>query len=193
MTLIVPIVEGHGERDAVPSLLHRVVRTANPTATVKVNEPIRVASGSFLNNVDYFRKYVLLGAAKAGQVNDGHLLILLDCEDQCPAELGPALHCKAREFAPNTNVIVCLAHREYETWFVAAANSLRGIGGMSQDVEAPANPEGSRNAKGWLGERMVNNYDPITHQLVFTRVFDLNAARAVASFDRLCQKVAALV
>ncbi len=192
MTVIASIVEGHGEQQAVRRLLSRIAAEAAPQAQFRVNEPIRVKSGSFVNDEGYFRRYVTLAAAKARQESDGHVLILLDCEDDRPAQLGPALLSRARAVAIDVNVVIALAYREYETWFMAAVESLRGVEGMFDTVVRPIDPEATRNAKGWLGRRMPHGYDPISHQLSFTNVFDLTAARTIASFDRLYRKIASL-
>ncbi len=184
MVVFVPIVEGHGEVQAVPALLHRLAQQANPTMPVRVNPPIRVKSGSFLNDPDYFRRQVALAAAKAAQTQ-GHVLILLDCEDDCPATLGPDLLRRARSVRADVDVRVFLAYREYETWFIAAADSLRGQAGLPDDLAAPADPERIRDAKGWFSQRMPQPYDPIIHQIDFTRVFDLEQARTNDSFRRL--------
>lgn len=193
MTVVASIVEGHGEQQAVQRLLRRIAAVAAPQAQLRVNEPIRVKAGSFLNDGGYFSRYVSLAAAKARQEIAGHVLILLDCEDECPGRLGPKLLSQASAIAPDVNITVALAYREYETWFMAAVESLRGVEGMSDTVVRPANPEATRNAKGWLGRHMPYGYDPIAHQLVFTGVFDLDDARAVPSFDRLYRKIAALL
>jgi hypothetical protein len=174
-------------------LLRRIAAEAAPHAPLQVNQPIRVKAGSFLNDSGYFSRYVSLAAAKARQVAVGHVLILLDCEDECPARLGPKLLAQARAITPDVNIVVALASREYETWFMAAVESLRGVEGMSGEAVRPAYPEATRNAKGWLGRHMPHGYDPISHQLVFTSVFDLEAGRSVASFDRLYRKIAALL
>ncbi len=55
---------------------------------------------------------------------------------------------------------------------------------MPSDLEPPAAPESIRDAKGWLGARMEIPYDPVTHQIEFTRKFDLVQARSNQSFDR---------
>ena len=86
----------------------------------------------------------------------------------------------------NVDILVALAHREYETWFLTAARSLRGLRGLPEDLDPPPVAEGIRDAKGWLGARMNDAYDPITHQLEFTKQFELKQARANQSFDRLC-------
>jgi hypothetical protein len=191
--VIASIVEGHGEQQALERLLQRIARDAAPHAVLRANEPIRVKSGSFLNDLPYFSRYVSLAAAKARQEVAGHVLILLDCEDDCPAHLGPRLFMQAQSVAPDVSTLVVLAHREFETWFIAAAESLRGVEGLSVYIGRPADPESKRDAKGWLGRHMPHGYDPITHQLAFTKAFDLNAGRTNASFDRLYRKVAALL
>lgn len=193
MTVVASIVEGHGEQQALQRLLYRIATHAVPGSKLRVNEPIRVKAGSFLSDDGYFSRYVALAAAKARQVDDGHVLILLDCEDDCPARLGPSLLARANSVAGGVNVIVALAYREYETWLMAAVESLRGVDGMAAAVARPDNPESTRNAKGWLGRHMPHGYDPISHQLSFTSAFDLGAGRTIASFDRLYRKIAALV
>lgn len=186
MSVFVPVVEGQGEGQAVPALLHRLA--AESGHPIRVNAPIRVKSGSFLNDADYFNRYVALAAAKAAQAG-GFVVILLDCEDDCPATLGPELLRRARAIRPGVEIGVFLAYREYETWFIAAAESLRGRSGLPADLVAPAAPELYRDAKGWFSERMPMPYDPIVHQLDFTRVFDLDQAAGNDSFRRLRERI----
>jgi len=189
MVVLVPIVEGQGEVEAVPNLLHRIA-ASGPT-DVRVNPPIRVKVSAFLHDDHYFRRYLELAGAKAAHAH-GHVLILLDCEDACPARLGPELLRRARQVRADVNTLVVLAYREYETWFVTAARSLRGLQGLPADLEAPSEPEAIRDAKGWLSERMTYPYDPVVHQVEFTRAFDLEAARENKSFQRLRDRVDAL-
>lgn len=192
MLFVAPIVEGHGEVEAVPALLHRIADSVRWAGGLRVNPPIRVKSGSFLQDESYFRKQVALAAAKAAQWG-GAVLILLDCEDDCPAELGPNLLQRAKAVRDDVVILVALAYREYETWFVTAAKSLRGLHGLPDDLEAPQSPEKIRDAKGWLGARMTFGYDPVMHQLDFTRRFNLEEARSNASFHRFYQRVAELL
>lgn len=192
MLYVAPIVEGHGEVEALPALLHRIAIRAGFGGALQVNPPIRVKSGSFLHDKDYFEKYVALACEKAVQ-DGGSVLILLDCEDGCPGELGPDILQRAQAVRSGVNILVALAYREYETWFILAVRSLRGRGGLPQDLQPPPNPEAIRDAKGWLGQRMAEPYDPVTHQIEFTRAFDLDEARSSASFGRLYQRMAAML
>ena len=188
MVVFVPIVEGQGEVQAVPNLLHRIVQSVRPELAVRVNPPIRVKAGSFLQDAEYFRRQVALAAAKAAQ-SQGHVLILLDCEDGCPATLGPELLRRARATRGDVSYLVCLVSREYETWFVTAAESLQGCCGLPANLAPPQDPEQIRGAKEWLSRHMPYPYDPILHQLDLTRVFDLREAQANHSFRRLVQKI----
>jgi Domain of unknown function (DUF4276) len=183
-----PIVEGHGEQKALPLLIRRIFVETSPLTFPIVNPPIRVKSGSFLNDPDYFGKYVSYAADKAAQAG-GEILILLDCEDDCPAKLGPSLLARAKNVRSDVPTTVVLAHREYETWFLAAAESLRGCGGLPADLSPPAAPELIRGAKEWLGRHMEQSYDPIIHQAAFTARFDLSQAKTVPSFARFISKI----
>lgn len=183
-----PIVEGHGEIEAVPLLIRRIFAEASRQEVPRINPPIRVKSGSFLNNSDYFSRYVNMAAAKAAQAG-GEILILLDCDDDCPATLGPLLLSKALSVRNDVPTTVVLAHREYETWFLAAAKSLGGCSGLPVDLTPPSASEAIRGAKEWLGNRMGQSYDPIIHQVSFTSRFDLEQAKTVPSFARFVSKI----
>lgn len=187
---LAPIVEGHGEVEAVPALLYRIAEAAGYKGQLNVNPPFRIKSGSFLNDRDYFLKTVSIVGAKA-KGRDGAVLILLDCDDvrHCPATLGPDLLRRTQSIRPDVPILVSPAWREYETWFLTAARSLSGHAGLSATLEPPPMPDGIRGAKEWLGQRMPDRYDPITHQLAFTKLFDLEQARANRSFDRLYRRV----
>jgi hypothetical protein len=189
---IAPIVEGKGEVEAVPKLLHRLFAEDRRSSLLVVNPPIRIKAGSFLNDEDYFLHYVELACRKARGQPQGHVIILLDCEDGCPGKLGPHLLARARKVQPQVPLVVVLAHREYETWFLAAAPSLRSVGGLPRDLQAPASPEAIRGAKEWLADRMPNGYDPPNHQTLFTERFSFAQADAVPSFARLRRKARSL-
>ncbi len=186
--LIVPIVEGHGEVEALPLLIRRIFDAFRPGVYPIVNPPSRVKVGTFLKDQDYFKKYIELAAAKAAQ-GEGMVLILLDCEGDCPGTLGPRLLADAQAICGDIRCAIALAHREYETWFLAAAESLRGCAGLSDQLLPPASPESIRGAKEWLGRHMPVSYDPIIHQAKMTARFDFHSARAVPSFERLINKL----
>lgn len=50
---IAPIVEGHGEVQALPVLLRRFATGLVPTSQLNVNPALRVKAGSFANDTTY--------------------------------------------------------------------------------------------------------------------------------------------
>ena len=192
MIVFIPIVEGQGEVYAVPALLYRIAQRLRPDVVIRVNPPIRVKASSFLQDTDYFQRQVELACAKAAQ-SQGHVLILLDCEDDCPATVGPTLLQRAQTVRRDVSFVVCLAYREYETWFLTAAQSLQSQSGLASDLKPPPDPERIRGAKEWLSRYMPYPYDPIIHQLDLTRAFDLEEAQMNRSFQRLVNKIRMII
>ena len=84
MSVVASIVEGDGEVVALPVLLRRLNDWLTPDLYVDVLHPIRVRKDRFLNRVDEFRRHLLLARGKAGA--GGWILILLDSDDDCPAQ-----------------------------------------------------------------------------------------------------------
>jgi hypothetical protein len=186
---IAPIVEGHGEVQAVPVLLRRLAQTLPAAPGLQVNPPIRVKAGSFLNDQTYFYRFIELASQKARLHPKSCVLILLDCEDDCPARQGPDLLNRAQQVRPDIHFLVILAYREYETWFLAAARSLRGTSGLPADLEPPVNPESIRDAKGWLSRQMPTGYNEPNHQPRLTAQFSFEEGKQVPSFARAFTKI----
>ncbi len=103
-----------------------------------------------------------------------------------PAKIGPHLLRRAESAAGRVPVAVSLAYREYESWFLAAAEGFRGFRGLPASLEAPGNSEEIRGAKEWLRKiaDVGSSYRPTVDQLLFTRQLDLQLARRSRSFVR---------
>ena len=89
-----------------------------------------------------------------------------------------------------------LAQREYEAWFLAAADSIAGRRGIQDDIAAPNDAEAIRDAKGWLTSRMPAGraYKETRDQPALTSLFDLSTARRGApSFDKMWRTVTQLL
>ena len=108
---VASIVEGHGEVQAVPVLLRRIFAEVHPGAYLPMNNPIRVKANRFLQDDAELFKYVTLAALQAKPHSKGIVLILLDCEDECPATVGPALLTKAQAVRSDVPISVALSHR----------------------------------------------------------------------------------
>ena len=188
MIAIASIVEGDGEVAALPVLLRRMGEWLSPGIGIDLSQPIRVRRDRFLNRDEEFRRYLLLAAAKCG--DNGWILVLLDADDECPATLGEQVLEKARLLVPHRRISVVLANREYEAWFLAAADSLHGKRGFTFDNPQHFDPERPRDAKGWLGNRMITGtYRETTDQPAFSAIMNLQQAQENSrSFRKLCSE-----
>lgn len=179
---IQPIVEGHGEVKAVPELLRRLQQEAS-CYYITIGTPIRRPS-SDLNNKKNFQSAVQLALL---QDECAAILILFDLDEGCPKQKAAELTIWAREVAANVPCAVVLAHREYEAWFLAAVESLRGYNGIPFDAESPVEPESIRGAKQYL-ERLMGrpySYSETSDQVRLTARFDMQVSyRRSRSFRR---------
>jgi len=189
---IASIVEGHGDVKAVPILLRRLARRLSPAAAVDILKPIRIGRYKIVKPGELERA-VELAARQTGE--RGSILILLDAEDDCPAALGPALLERAIDARRDRDIRVVLAKREYEAWFLAAIGSIAGSRGIDQQAAPPDDPEIIRDAKGWLTAHRPPgwSYRETLDQPALSAIFDIEAALAAPSFDKLWRDVSWLL
>jgi hypothetical protein len=123
------------------------------------------------------------------------ILILLDADDDPPCQLGPQLLAIARGARTDTDVACVIAQVEYETWFVAAAESLarKGRLRLAPGEAPPARPEEARSGAAWVQKHFVGiRYSKTVDQPALTRDMDLAACRERSpSFDKLCRDLQA--
>lgn len=188
------IVEGHGEVAAVPILIRRIAERLDPPVFVDVDPILRVPASSLRKGSELERQ--VERAARKMQEKGG-ILILVDCDwgGGCPAQEGPALVSRARSARSDIPISVVLAKKEYEAWFIAAAESLRGERGLAQDLSCDRAPEDIRGAKEWLSDHMPTGrpYSATIDQPALTAAFDLDLARRADSFDKCYREVTALL
>ena len=139
------IVEGKGEEQAVPILIRRIAERLYPALMIETPRPFRVSRNQVVKTGGIERAVNFIAQEIGGR---GAIFILLDSDDDCPAQLGPELLCRALEARSDLPIAVVLAKREFEAWFLAAAESLRGYKELNNDLEPPNNPEEIRDAKG---------------------------------------------
>ena len=176
----------------MPVLLRRLVPAIDEQSAAIVQRPFRQASGSLK------RQGGIEAAVNAvAELHPGHsILILLDCDDDCPAQLGPSLLRRVKIARPDLTISLVLAHREYESWFLATADTLGGRRSLQAELLPPANPESIRNAKGWLADRTKppGRYRPTQDQAALSHLLDLDLARQRSrSFRKLWKEVESMV
>lgn len=187
---IQPIVEGHGEVAAVPILLRRL-RDAAGLFTVDVLSPIRQRR-SQLAQRSSLQRAVQLACLKK---DCAAILILLDSDDDCPKDLAIEMHQWASEVSCPIPCAVVMAVKEYEAWFLATMESLRGKAGIKDNAVSHKSPETVRGAKEAIEDWMQSgfSYKETTDQPALTATFDLKTAfvkcrsfrKLVISFGRL--------
>lgn len=188
---VYPIVEGHGEVDAAPLLIRRLFFEAQ-CHTIGVGRPIR-RTQSQLRSKEGIQAGVRLALL---QPECAAVIILFDGEDDCPKDLAAQVRTWASQAASGTPCDVVVAYREYETWFLAAIESLRGQYGIAQDAVAPVNPEAKRDAKGALEKFMPANraYSETGDQPAMSQKFDMGLAhRRNRSFRKMVKTIGDLL
>jgi len=182
------IVEGHGEVAAVPVLLRRLREQWCPSLDLRIARPYR-ASRYGLVKPGCLENIVEVVARKLPPPRT--ILVLVDADDDCPAELGPDLAKRAAAARPDVPVGVVLAKREFEAWFLAAIESLGGHRGLRPGLSPVDQPESVRDAKGALQRYMEpgRTYAERLDQPALAQRFDIQQARRADSFDKCCREV----
>jgi len=184
MLRIAIIVEGDGEIEAVPVLLRRLAEACGHPGQVDIVNKLRIPANRLIKAGELERA-VELSVRKLGGL--GGIFVLLDAEDDCPATRGPELATRARAARPDFPIGLCLAHREYEAWFLAAAGSLACQRHLPATLADHPEPERPRGCKEWLTAQMPigRAYQETDDQSAFTATFNLTRARETSSsFDK---------
>ncbi|WP_140847812.1 DUF4276 family protein [Paracoccus sp. FO-3] len=192
MSLIFPIVEGHGEVDAVPLLVRRVLHEELLIFDCSIITPYRLPRSKIGKFDDDLLKAVQFGGLKiAGGA--GGVMIVADADDDCPAEM----HGRFIEFCNqngfNFPVSFVLANREYEAWFIACGENMRAHEWVRNDAPSHDQAETIRGAKGFFDREILiegRTYSETVDQSKFTAQIDLSVVRGrCRSFRKLLAEV----
>jgi hypothetical protein len=147
MPAIFPIVEGHGEVEAVPILLRRLASEQLGLHTLHCLPPFRLPRSKLMNEADLSRA-IALGRLKMRDLDGPHLiLVIMDADDACPVDVVRALHTQHRALLVAARTSIVLAVREYEAWFLAANMSEADHRNLRAATPVHANPEQVANPK----------------------------------------------
>ncbi len=184
------IVEGTGEVGAIPLLIRRICNEILGVFALRTMPPVRITKSRLIRAGELERAIRLIQARTSGPI-----LVIVDADDDCPAAL--SLDLKMRSFAivPSQSIGVVIAKREFESWFIAASQSIGGRRVLRQYLFSPPDPEAIRGAKEWLSRNMVpgRTYSPSIDQAALVAGMNLVAARSSKSFDRLCREIERLI
>jgi Domain of unknown function (DUF4276) len=188
---IAAIVEGHAEVESVPLLLRRIFAQLG-VSDIQVARPFRVKRNRVVKPGELERA---IRQTIRDRAEVGGIMVLIDSDDDCPAQLGSRLLDRAKT-TTQLPVAVVLANREFECWFLGSKESLRGINGIVENATAPLNPENIRGAKEHLSRNMARGrrYLAVDDQATFAEKFHLDKTRrACPSFDKCFRDAERLV
>lgn len=188
---IFPIVEGHGEDEAIRVLLGRIWLSFGRDDWPALLKPLRRPKGKLVQRQELERAVEFAALRLRPVEADGRVvLLLLDADDDCPAELGPSLSAIMRETRPDLATVCVVANVEFETWLAASADSMEELLTVAPD-DVPAAPEALRLGKAWVRRHAVRGqYSPAVDQARFTSRIDVGRCRSRSpSFDRLCREI----
>ena len=188
-----PIVEGDGEEATLRPLIYNVIASSGGAVYPTIARPYRVPWGSLVNKPGELERHADIAIRIAGA--QARLLLLLDADDRCPADLGPALYQRLTARFPNRHISVSVANREYESWFIASSESIAVHVRSNTIVKVPQNIEAIRGAKEWLRDNVLKRgYKETADQAPFSSYIDVPLARSRSqSFDRFCREIERLM
>ena len=194
MPVIVPIVEGDGDAAALPGLLTRILAEKYGRGDVLVAHGKRVVKANGRQNLE--RKLDRFLGHAQNRPDCAAVLIVVDADDDCPAELAERLLKRCRDIGTRRPVEIVCACRSYEAWLLASLETIRGRHGIPDAATLPADAENIPDPKRWLDEQMPTgqSYKPTTHQPSFSSAINpCLAHRNSRSFRRLCHALEQLV
>jgi hypothetical protein len=188
--VILPIVEGHGDERSIRELLNRIFFDMMGATSMQVVRPIRRPKSSLLK-AGGVERAVEFAANKLRPMDAGAkaVLVLIDADDSCPAELARSILARSHPVAGGIHVFCVLPNPEFETWFAAGVNGCHEYLGV---LIPPVDPEGARVGKGWVEKHYQGGkYSETLDQPRLTHCFDLVQARQRSrSFAKLCSDMA---
>lgn len=116
--VIVPIVEGHGDVEAIGVLIRRIDQM------VSVKRPLRLSRSKMTRDSGEVERYVAIARSSVRESASSAIVLMLDQDEDCAAELGPKLLESLQSSSGSVRCFVAIAVREFESWIVGGIESL---------------------------------------------------------------------
>lgn len=185
------VVEGHGDQLAVPTLTQRIFQEhLGYYEAIVGGSPMRVKRGRFASKFDDYERALRFLAYGSDAV-----LVLLDSDDDDVEDLRRGLCQRALDTIGHVPVAVAPAVREYEGWFLASIEEMRGKGDVRSDATCPGDPDSYRGAKGVFAAQLTSGiYTETVDQKKYSALIDIGAAETNSpSFAALTAAIASLL
>ena len=131
MRALISLVEGEDDKDAIPTLLTKILHDLQQWNWY-VGEIIIVRSlGKLHKNLATYLTHA------ANKNNCAAVLIVLDSDDDCPVDMAYKLAEKIQSLGFPQPIAIVFAHREYEAWFLASLPTIAGHHDLPKDIIPP--------------------------------------------------------
>ena len=187
MPRLVPIVEGDGETTAVPLLLRRILNLLE-RYDIQVSQTKNANGRGNLTKPGGLEKFIRY----AWKERDcGAIFVLLDAEGDCPETLAKDFSKRVEALGIVFPVVIVVAKRMYEAWFVASIASIAGHLDLPKNLAPPIDAEAVPNPKKWIEAHFPAGraYKETQDQEDMTNLMDLDLASSTRSFRRLLKAV----
>ncbi len=173
------LVEGDGDRQAVPLLVRRLFQQIGRPECMPAPSPIRCGDLRKLARPGEIEKFVTYACSRP----DGDsVLLIVDCDDDCPREVVVGLCQRVQPIAErfSKRVGVALMYREFETLFLYSIQDLAdhypGLRWSLEDLDPERDWTRIRGAKEELRRWMSGaTYKETRDQARFVSALDLEA------------------
>lgn len=199
MGILVPVVEGDGEVEAVPVLIRRLL-ALRERFEFQVARPKNAHGCGNLTKAGGIERFVELAFRERQCAG---VLVLMDTDEKnvCPVEMAKEFTERIRLRGVRHPVAIVLAKREYEAWFLASIETIvgkdiNGRPGLPQTVRFDRDVEELRGVKGWISRNLPGTriYKETEDQAPMTEHIDLSlAASRSRSFQRFCNSIDDLI
>jgi hypothetical protein len=201
------IVEGQTEVDSIERLLQRIwneilhvpYRLQVLPASRAPHASLIQTDGEMLPAKVQEARLKLERYLSHGLPASGCVLLLLDADRNCPAELGPQLAlAMTSDHPPEIRSFCVLAKRMFENWIIAGAGTLAKVNGLPEAIPERDKPEDLSGAA-WLESQLRSvksnrKYKKTEDAKVFVKAMDIVECQAKSrSFERLVRKLSQLV
>jgi hypothetical protein len=203
---ILCVVEGEGERMALPPLIDRMLRQLRRHRRLMV-DPDRVLCAHNGDRItapyDAQRQLgIEFFVGRAAREKPAAIVVVVDAEQRCvqragagDVPLGPHLLARARVVAGDIPVAVIVANRMFEAWLLADFHSLRSRGHLLSAAQFPQwqTPEARSGCKKTLTDALGRKYLETVDQERLARVVSLPIRAAMRartpSFHKLYRDI----
>jgi hypothetical protein len=185
--VIFPIVEGHGEQEAIPVLLRRMAEYCGKF-NVTVLPPYRLSKNTIIHRPERFDAVLRLAEGRLRETGSGAgLVICLDSDGDDPVKLRNTIQTRLEDIDNEIKTCPIIPVREYEAWFLAAAAGFREHPRCRADAAYDGDPEAVNGAKQRFEAVVLRDgevYSETVDQAKFTALMNFELARRCHSFER---------